>query len=182
MARPGLEPGTPRFSVGRSEPSGWPKSLETMRFWPKHRYRQMSAICGLFPPLVGMAGASGPTSTLAQSAPGVSGAWPLQSAHSETVAVAGPTHPKATKEECPRPERYVGPGPCGVRVRTARHYAAALASTSAEPRPWVKQLVSFSMVGSPVLRLVVEVVVAGAVDPVELLGPGRALERVDAHP
>jgi hypothetical protein len=80
MARPGLEPGTPRFSVGRSEPSGWPKTLETMRVWRKHRYRQMSAICGLFPPLVGMAGASGPTSTRAPSAPGVSGAWPLQSA------------------------------------------------------------------------------------------------------
>jgi hypothetical protein len=46
-ARPGLEPGTPRFSVGHSEPVGWPKSLEFKRSWPRHCDRQKFAIFGL---------------------------------------------------------------------------------------------------------------------------------------
>ncbi len=60
MARPGLEPGTPRFSVVRVVRPRMAESLAIMRFRPGHRAYQMFAVCGYLSPFVGMAGASGP--------------------------------------------------------------------------------------------------------------------------
>jgi hypothetical protein len=56
MARPGLEPGTPRFSVVRSGPSEAAKSLEDRRFARMRRRRRTPAICILFDPVQEMVG------------------------------------------------------------------------------------------------------------------------------
>ncbi len=61
MARP--EPGTPRFSVRRSKPSKWAKSLEASQFRPGDRDHPMFAVCRYLSPFVGMA--SGPDPGLA---------------------------------------------------------------------------------------------------------------------
>jgi hypothetical protein len=60
MGRPGLEPGTPRFSVVRV---GWPEGRESLVatwFPPGCGDRRMFAVRGRLSPFVGMAGASGP--------------------------------------------------------------------------------------------------------------------------
>jgi hypothetical protein len=49
MARPGLEPGTPRFSVVRSGLAGGAQSLETKRFAADRGSKQKSAIYELLP-------------------------------------------------------------------------------------------------------------------------------------
>ena len=52
MARP--EPGTPRFSVRRSKPSKWAKSLEVSQFRPGDRDHPMFAVCRYLSPFVGI--------------------------------------------------------------------------------------------------------------------------------
>ena len=47
MARPGLEPGTPRFSVVRSGLAGGAQSLENQRFSADQSFTQKSAIYAL---------------------------------------------------------------------------------------------------------------------------------------
>ena len=49
MARPGLEPGTPRISVVISKRPAGAKSLETRRFQENRCSARMFGICGLFP-------------------------------------------------------------------------------------------------------------------------------------
>jgi hypothetical protein len=48
MARGGLEPPTPRFSVGTSSRRGWAKSLENNGFLRDTTPTLMLAVCGLF--------------------------------------------------------------------------------------------------------------------------------------
>ena len=50
MARPGLEPGTPRFSVAGPNLSNWAESLVPSGFRVRSRRRKKSAICRLMPP------------------------------------------------------------------------------------------------------------------------------------
>ena len=59
MARPGLEPGTPRSSVVIKRPAG-AKSLETVRFQQDRCGAQMFGICGLFSAILGLTDTSGP--------------------------------------------------------------------------------------------------------------------------
>src|SRR5438093_11017668 len=47
MARPGLEPGTPRFSVVRSRALGTAQLLENKRFLRRARIGWKFALCGL---------------------------------------------------------------------------------------------------------------------------------------
>jgi len=60
MARPGLEPGTPRFSGERSSLLASTTVLETPCFAPFRSTRAMFANCGLLPPIRGMERASSP--------------------------------------------------------------------------------------------------------------------------
>jgi hypothetical protein len=60
VARPGLEPGTPRFSVVRVVRPRMAESLEVMRFRPGTPRSPDVAVCGCLSPVVGMAGASTP--------------------------------------------------------------------------------------------------------------------------
>ena len=60
MARPGLDPGTPRFSVDTSKRAAGAKSLETARFQQNRCSAQMFGICGLFPSILGLTDTSGP--------------------------------------------------------------------------------------------------------------------------
>jgi hypothetical protein len=60
MARPGLEPGTPRFSVVRSWRLRDAKSLENKRFSRDMRSMANVAICGLFPAIQEMTGGPSP--------------------------------------------------------------------------------------------------------------------------
>jgi hypothetical protein len=57
IARPGLEPGTPRFSVVRSRPSRVVKSLESERFLRRRRLGWKFANCGLLRAIKEMAAA-----------------------------------------------------------------------------------------------------------------------------
>ena len=54
MARPGLEPGTPRFSVVTSKRPAGAKSLETARFQQNRCSARMFGICGLFSAILGL--------------------------------------------------------------------------------------------------------------------------------
>jgi hypothetical protein len=86
MARPGLEPGTPRFSVVHVVRPRMAESLEIMRFRSGCRAHPMFAICGYLSPFVGMADAPGPSWTRAVRAKpgGRARAWhgPVGRAHS----------------------------------------------------------------------------------------------------
>ena len=63
MARPGLEPGTPRFSVVTSKRPAGAKSLETTRFRQNRCTAPMFGICGLFSAILGLTDTSGPRAT-----------------------------------------------------------------------------------------------------------------------
>jgi hypothetical protein len=60
MARPGLEPGTPRFSVVTSKRPAGANSLETTQFQQNRCSAPMFGICGLFPAILGLTDTSGP--------------------------------------------------------------------------------------------------------------------------
>src|SRR5215208_3999753 len=60
MARPGLEPGTPRYSVVISKRPAGAKSLETAQFQQNRCGATMFGICGLFPAILGLTDTSGP--------------------------------------------------------------------------------------------------------------------------
>ena len=70
MARPGLEPGTPRFSDRRSLPITTAKVLETPHFTPFPLIEAMFANCGHSPPIRGMERASSPGFASACTDPG----------------------------------------------------------------------------------------------------------------
>ena len=60
VARPGLEPGTPRFSVRRTKPLASAKVLEQRCFSPLRHVGWMFALCGSLPPVRGMERGSSP--------------------------------------------------------------------------------------------------------------------------
>jgi hypothetical protein len=60
MARPGLEPGTPRFSGGHGALFATAKELESTHFTPVRSIGAMFALCGRLPSFRGMVRSSSP--------------------------------------------------------------------------------------------------------------------------